>query len=337
VSKVPRPRLVFAGTAGDSGKTLVCLGLLRHWAREGLRLAAFKKGPDYIDAAWLARASGACARNLDTFLMGPEAVRRSFVRHAAGADLSVIEGNRGILDGMDARGTHSTAALSRHLSAPAVLVLPATKTTRTAAAVVAGCRQLEPDLDLAGVVLNRVGGPRHERVLREAVESETGVPVLGALPRLDDGRLLPERHLGLVPPEERNPALDVPGRLADLVARFVDAEALLERARRAPLLPDVEEPEASEPVAPSVASGSSGTPPSPSTTPRTSRPWRRRAPNSSRSPPSRIVSCLPWTPCISVADSPRRTAVGWRRIHPCSVRFVARSRPVSRSTPSAAG
>jgi cobyrinic acid a,c-diamide synthase len=246
---VPRPRLVFAGTAGDSGKTLVCLGLLRHWARDGVRLAAFKKGPDYIDAAWLALASGSSTRNLDTYLMEPEVVRRSFVRQSSGADLSVIEGSRGLLDGQDARGTHSTAVLARLLRAPTVLVLPVTKTTRSAAAFVAGCIHLEPDLDLAGVILNRVGGPRHERVLREAIEGETGIPVLGAIPKLDDGHILPDRHLGLVPPQERDPALDVPGKLADLAARFIDADALLERARRAVPL---EEPEDSAP-APRVA------------------------------------------------------------------------------------
>jgi len=196
------PRLVVAGLSGDSGKTLVSLALLLLAREAHIEVAAFKKGPDYIDAAWLTWASGLPARNLDTFLMGfPKAVG-SFARHALPGGLNIVEGNRGLYDGSDARGTHSTAELAKALKSPVLLVINATKVTRTLAASVLGCQKLDPEVQIAGVILNQVSGVRHERVLREAIESVSGVPVLGVLPRAPGDALLPERHLGLVTPQE---------------------------------------------------------------------------------------------------------------------------------------
>ena len=153
------PRLVVAGLAGDSGKTLVTLGLARAFRSRGLAVAPFKKGPDYIDAAWLGLATGRPGRNLDTFLMDDEAIGYSLAQGTP-ADLFLVEGNRGLFDGFDADGSHSTAELAKRLAAPVVLVLDVTKMTRTAAALVKGCAALDPQLNLAGVVLNRVGGYR---------------------------------------------------------------------------------------------------------------------------------------------------------------------------------
>jgi cobyrinic acid a,c-diamide synthase len=133
--------------------------------------------------------------------MGFDGVRDSFARHADPDGLNLIEGNRGLHDGMDARGTHSTAALARALTAPVLLVVGATKVTRTAAAAVLGCRMMDPELRIAGVILNRVAGERHAAVLREAIEEVCGVPVLGALPKAGDNPL-PGRHLGLIAPQE---------------------------------------------------------------------------------------------------------------------------------------
>ena len=163
------PRLVVAGLSGDSGKTLVTLALLLGARERGWLVRGFKKGPDYIDAAWMGWASGAPARNLDTFLAGPDETARSFARHAArqrggaGAALNVIEGNRGLFDGMDAEGTHSTAALAKLLGAPVVLVINARKMTATAAALVRGCQAMDPDLRIAGVILNQVAGKTARR------------------------------------------------------------------------------------------------------------------------------------------------------------------------------
>jgi cobyrinic acid a,c-diamide synthase len=228
------PRLVVAGTAGDSGKTLVSMGLLAAWRAAGLQPAPFKKGPDYIDAAWLTRAAGRPCRNLDTFLQPEQRLLESFRRHAS-EGVSVVEGNRGLLDGLDAAGTHSTAALARLLGAPVVLVVSAAKVTRTVAAPVLGCLKLEPGLELAGVVLNRISGERHLQQARRAVEELCGVPVLGALPRLSEN-LLPDRHLGLLPPEEHPGAVEIAEKLAALCCDQMDLSRILELARKAPPL-----------------------------------------------------------------------------------------------------
>ena len=195
--KLETPRVAVAGLAGDSGKTLVSLGLARACVDRGHAVAGYKKGPDYIDAAWLAAATGSPCRNLDSFFMNESAIGRS-VAVSAAADLLLIEGNRGLYDGVDAEGRHSTAELAKKLAAPVILVVDVTKQTRTAAAVVLGCRDLDPELRLAGVILNRVGTARQERVLRAAIETATGIPVVGAIPRLGNGDMLPSRHLGLL-------------------------------------------------------------------------------------------------------------------------------------------
>ena len=229
------PRLLVAGLSGGSGKTIVTLGLLLLLRRAGLDVRAFKKGPDYIDPAWLAWASAHPARNLDAFLMGAEAVRASFVRHGTRSGINVIEGNRGLFDGLDAAGTYSSANLAEILAAPIVLVLDATKMTRTAAALVLGCQKLDPRASIQGVVLNQVNGQRHERVLREAIESVCSIPVIGALPRLQKN-LLPERHLGLIPPDEHQTMGSVERNLLEWMKDRVDLDALLTIARSAPAL-----------------------------------------------------------------------------------------------------
>lgn len=238
------PRLVIAGLAGDSGKTLLAAGLARLLTSRGLAVAPYKKGPDYIDAGWLGAAARRPGRNLDTFLMTRAAIGHALGR-GGGADLALVEGNRGLYDGLDAEGTHSTAELAKLLRAPVVLVVDVTKATRTVAAMILGCRAMDGAVDLAGVVLNRVGSARHERVVREAVAGAGGPPVLGAIPRLGCDPF-PGRHLGLLTAAEhpgREPALEL---AAEIVARHVDVEALLALARSAP---EVELPDRA-PVAP---------------------------------------------------------------------------------------
>jgi cobyrinic acid a,c-diamide synthase len=240
VTGVAAPRLVVAGLSGDSGKTLVALALLLAARERALTVRGFKKGPDYIDAAWAAWASGAPARNLDTFLTGPDEVAARFAAHAARSDtgtcgaLNVIEGNRGLFDGTDAAGTHSTAALAKVLAAPVILVVSARKVTATAAALVRGCQVLDPDLAIAGVVLNQVAGRRHEAVAREAIERACGVPVLGAIPRLGEAELLPGRHLGLVPPVEHQATAGTAETLRRIAREHLDVERLLACAAAAP-------------------------------------------------------------------------------------------------------
>jgi cobyrinic acid a,c-diamide synthase len=229
------PRVLVAGLRGGDGKTLVAVGLQAAWRRRGMRVAPFKKGPDYIDAAWSASAAGRPCRNLDLFLLSPDVLLRSFAAGSADADLAVIEGNRGLFDGGDARGSYSTAELAKLLAVPVVLVLDCTKATRTVAASVLGCQQLDPGVTIGGVVLNRTAGARHEAVVREAIRDATGLPVLGVLPRLSR-EILPERHLGLVPPAEHEDRLDAVREAGELAERFLDLDALLDVAREAPRL-----------------------------------------------------------------------------------------------------
>ncbi len=242
------PRLVVAGLSGDSGKTLVALGIAAALKARGVDVAPFKKGPDYIDAAWLGAATGRAGRNLDTFLQGPEALG-AILGRGASSDLALVEGNRGLFDGGDAAGTHSTAELAKRLNAPIVLVVDVTKATRTVAALVLGCRALDPDVPLAGVVLNRVATPRQERVIRDALSGAGGPPVLGALPRIDDDPL-PGRHLGLVTAAEHPRTQEAIGTAARLAETHLDLEALLEIAGGAPAvdLPERERPSKGSPV-----------------------------------------------------------------------------------------
>jgi cobyrinic acid a,c-diamide synthase len=229
------PRLTVAGLSGDSGKTLVSLGITRALVERGLVVRTAKKGPDYIDAAWLREASGAECVNLDTFLMSDEAIG-SGVWALHGADLILIEGNRGLYDGVDAEGTHSTAELAKRLGSPVVLVVDTTKTTRTVAALVLGCREMDPELELAAVILNRVGTSRQEKVIRRAIETEVGVPVIGAIPRLAGDDPLPGRHLGLVTVAEHPDREHAIARAAAAVAENVDLDRVVSLARTAPTI-----------------------------------------------------------------------------------------------------
>jgi len=233
VMRFNAPRVVVAGLSGDGGKTLLSLGLARSLRDRGLRVRTAKKGPDYIDAAWLAAASGSSCVNMDTFLMSREAIGLA-AWSLRGADVVVIEGNRGLYDGFDAEGTHSTAELAKLLNAPVVLVVDTTKTTRTVAALVLGCQQLDRHVQIGGVVLNRVGTHRQEALIRRAVEASTGIPVIGAIPRMQGDDPLPGRHLGLVTVAEHPRCEQAIARAAEAVAGCVDLDRVVDLARRAP-------------------------------------------------------------------------------------------------------
>ncbi|MBU0681118.1 MAG: cobyrinate a,c-diamide synthase [Proteobacteria bacterium] len=193
--------IVVAGLGGGAGKSVVAVGLVAHYARQSKVVLPFKKGPDYIDAGWLSLASGRSCFNLDPYLMEREDLVRSFQTRAAEGEIIIVEGNRGLYDGVDAHGGYSTAELAKLLKLPVLLVVDCTKTTRTVAALVLGCKHLDPDVDICGVVLNRIGSSRHEKIVREAVETYTGVPVLGAY-RRSPKDIFPMRHLGVIPFQE---------------------------------------------------------------------------------------------------------------------------------------
>jgi cobyrinic acid a,c-diamide synthase len=192
----------------------------------------FKKGPDYIDAGWLAMASGRPCYNLDPFLIGDERVLPSFLEHSRGSDLALIEGNRGVFDGMDAIGSLSTARMARTLKSPVLLIMDCSKMTRTAAALLQGVERFEPALKLAGVVLNQIAGARHESVIRESIRRYCRAPVLGAIPRLSEAHF-PERHMGLTPYHEHPEVEEAISRAAETVESYRDVEGVLEAAVRA--------------------------------------------------------------------------------------------------------
>jgi len=219
------PRLVIAGLKGGAGKTVVALGLVRAWQGQGLRVTPFKKGPDYIDAGWLSQAAKRPCYNLDPFLMSREVIRKSFAFRARDADISVIEGNRGLFDGVDDVGSSSTAELAKWLDAPVILVLDCTKMTRTAAALVLGCQRFDPGLRIEGAILNHVAGSRHETIVRQSVEKYSGISVLGVLPRME-GDPIPMRHLGVTPWEEHPQAAEALDRLGRTVTGSVDIHTL---------------------------------------------------------------------------------------------------------------
>lgn len=229
------PRLVMAALRGGAGKTVLTMGILAAWHDRGIKVVPFKKGPDYIDAGWLAKAAGHPCYNLDPFLMGKKTLLASFKKRFLEGDLALIEGNRGIFDGLDAQGTYSTAQLAKWLKAPVVLILDCTKATRTVAAMIAGCRAFDPDLPLRGVVLNHIVRSRHEAVIRKAIEQTCDLPILGVIPRMGVGRL-PERHLGLVPFQE-HPAVEQTVRFTrDMAEKYLDLAGLQSLAGQAPPL-----------------------------------------------------------------------------------------------------
>jgi len=241
------PRILIAALRGGSGKTILSIGITAAWKALGKHIKPFKKGPDYIDAGWLALAAGRPCYNLDTFLIQPEHILQSFLLHTAQGDIAVIEGNRGLYDGIDIEGSTSTAELAKLLDVPVILCIDATKTTRTMAAVVLGCLRFDPEVKIKGVILNRVAGPRHEQILRKSIEHYCGIPVLGAIPKLG-GQHFPERHMGLIPTAEHEWATDSIETIAQIISQHIDLDALEAVAGDAGALPVVDLPQASTPV-----------------------------------------------------------------------------------------
>ena len=223
------PRLVISATRGGSGKTTLTLGIVAAWRKLGRNIAVFKKGPDFIDAGWLGFAAGKQCYNLDLFMMEREPLVRSFGEHTAGCDAAVIEGNRGLFDGVDEAGTYSTARLSRLLGTPVVLIVDCTKASSTVAAVVLGCRNYDREVEIGGVILNNVSPGRHETVIRKAIEQSSGIPVVGAVPRLRKGEF-PERHMGLTPFQEHPDRERAIQSSASVAERYLDLGALWEIA-----------------------------------------------------------------------------------------------------------
>ncbi|MCW5660825.1 MAG: cobyrinate a,c-diamide synthase [Burkholderiaceae bacterium] len=220
------PRLLISAAHKSSGKTTLAIGLARALVERGLAVQTFKKGPDYIDPMWLARASHRPCFNLDPHLMQDGEIAALFGQRAAGADLSLVEGNKGLYDGLALDGSNSNAALAHRLQLPVLLVIDARGMTRGIAPLILGYQAFDPAIRIGGVILNQLGGARHEAKLRAVIEHYTDVPVLGAVQH--DARLVVrERHLGLMPDAELCDADAQVRGIATAVASQVDLDRVI--------------------------------------------------------------------------------------------------------------
>jgi cobyrinic acid a,c-diamide synthase len=222
------PGLVVAATGSGRGKTSLAVGLLTALSRRGYRVAAFKAGPDFLDPMHHRAATGRPCHNLDAWMLSEEAVLALYARHAATADVAVVEGVMGLFDGFSgASDAGSTARLAKILGLPVLLVADARAMGRSAAALVKGFAEFDPDLEFLGVVFNQVGGESHREILAQAMQSVPDMPVLGYLPR-DAALAMPSRHLGLCAPDETADQSAVYAALADAVESRLDVTRLLE-------------------------------------------------------------------------------------------------------------
>jgi cobyrinic acid a,c-diamide synthase len=239
-------RFLISAAHKSSGKTTISIGLAAALRgepnssvpsrRRRLSVQPFKKGPDYIDPLWLGLAAGRPCQNLDFFLSSNEEIQLEFSRHGHDADVCLVEGNKGLFDGLDLQGSNSNAALARLLDLPVILVLDARGMTRGIAPLILGYQAFDPNLRIAGVILNKLGGHRHESKLRAVIEHYTDIPLLGAIQ--NDPRLhLVERHLGLMPANEATAADAKVAEIATAILEQVDLDRLLELTATSHVLP----------------------------------------------------------------------------------------------------
>ncbi|MCB1875905.1 MAG: hydrogenobyrinic acid a,c-diamide synthase (glutamine-hydrolyzing) [Chromatiales bacterium] len=220
----------------SSGKTTLSIGLCAALHQRGLKVQPFKKGPDFIDPLWLGRAAGRPCYNLDPFLSDFSTIESEFHRRMQTADVGLLEGNKGLFDGLDLDGGNSNAAVAQALGAPVVLVLDARGMTRGIAPLILGYQHFEPKVRIAGVILNQLGGSRHEAKLRSVIEHYTEMPVLGAVHRFDE-LAIDERHLGLIPSNEAQAADHRIATIAARVAESVELDRVMDVAGLAPSVP----------------------------------------------------------------------------------------------------
>ena len=230
-------RLLISAAHKSSGKTTICIGLCKALSEQGDIVQPYKKGPDYIDPMWLGRAAKRPCYNLDFYTMQPDEILATLHHYSSTADFSLIEGNKGLYDGLDLEGSNSNAALARLTHSPVVLVIDVQGMTRGIAPLVLGYQAFEPELHIAGVILNQVRGQRHESKLRAVLEHYTDVPVLGAVYH-DKSMAIVERHLGLVPSNESQGAEERIAHIGQLIAQQVDLDGLRQIAAASPTLPE---------------------------------------------------------------------------------------------------
>lgn len=229
------PRVVIGGTHSGVGKTTLATGIMAALKNQGLRVQGFKVGPDYIDPGYHRLATGTMSRNLDCWMLGEDRLLQSFTGAAESADISVVEGVMGLFDGAREDGAGSTAHVARLLQAPVILVVDVKSMGQSAAAVVYGYQHLWPDLNIKGVIINKVASEKHYAMVRESIEKKCNIPVIGAVYR-DAALATPERHLGLLPVAEHDEVDEKISRLGENIAAAVDLAELITIARSAPSL-----------------------------------------------------------------------------------------------------
>lgn len=230
-------RIYISAAHKSSGKTMVTLGLCAAFRQQGLKVQPFKKGPDYIDPMWLGRAAGRSCHNLDFYTMARDEIVGAFCHHSQAADLSIIEGNKGLYDGLDLDGSNSNAALAKLLDTAVILVLDARGMTRGIAPLILGYQAFDHDIRIAGVILNQLGGSRHEAKLRAVIEHYTDAVVIGAVSRHSDLEIT-ERHLGLIPSNENQHADACIDSISRLIKDQIDLDTLRSIAADTASLPD---------------------------------------------------------------------------------------------------
>ncbi len=225
-------RMLISAAHKSSGKTTISIGLCAALSARGLSVQPYKKGPDYIDPMWLSQACGRSCRNLDLYLMERDDVVSTFVYNSS--DINLVEGNKGLYDGLALDGSNSNAALAKLLDLPVVLVIDARGMTRGIAPLILGYQAFDKDILIAGVILNNLGGSRHEAKLREVIEHYTDVPVIGAIQH-DERLMIVERHLGLMPSNESGEAVKRIREIGSTIASQVDLDRLLALSTKEPL------------------------------------------------------------------------------------------------------
>ncbi|MDK2820518.1 MAG: cobyrinic acid a,c-diamide synthase [Clostridia bacterium] len=224
-------RIIIAGTRSGVGKTTISTGIMAALSNMGLKVQGFKVGPDYIDPSYHVLATGRSSRNLDTFLLSPEMVLEVFEKTASQAYIAVVEGVMGLYDGRKGSGfnSSSTAGIARLLAAPVLLIVDATSIGQSVAAEVLGYKALDPKVNLAGVILNKVSSDSHFELLRETIEDKTGIPVVGCFKR---GALptFPSRHLGLIPAVEQQGLKNIIEELAAVITANIDLAKIIKIA-----------------------------------------------------------------------------------------------------------
>ncbi|HQT29869.1 MAG TPA: hydrogenobyrinic acid a,c-diamide synthase (glutamine-hydrolyzing) [Thiobacillus sp.] len=223
---VNMPRVFISAAHKSSGKTTLSIGLCAALSKLGYAVQPFKKGPDYIDPLWLGMAADRPCYNLDFHMMTRAEIETLFFQSSCNNRISLIEGNKGLYDGLDLDGSNSNAALAKLLGAPVVLVIDARGMTRGVAPLILGYQAFDPEINIAGVILNNLGGSRHESKLRAVIEHYTDLVVIGAVQH-DASMHISERHLGLVPANEQNAALKRIQHVGRRVADQVDLHRFL--------------------------------------------------------------------------------------------------------------